>query len=228
MANKLLLAGLLLAVSPPAFAGSISLTSTPYPDSVVVEVTVNDTGGSPQCPYLVLVRNGRPTFLFVERQIGSTITKRLVDTNVNPNTLYCYTMDFGFNPFQPGCGSLCDAFECFYNIETCVNTGPDPAFIAHGLLSYQWPDGTPVDGNETQALLYPCAPPSYYQWGLHSISPDVAQYVDTGIGVDVYGTWQCCWAQGMWLLIAQEAVPHDCPLPAQETTWGRVKAMYRD
>jgi hypothetical protein len=229
MAKQLLMTGLLLTLSSPVLAkGTISLTSTAYPDSVVITATINDTGGSPECGYIVLLRNGGQTFLFVERQIGSTITKRLVDTNVDPSTLYCYTMDLGYNPFVPGCGSFCEAFECFYQIETCVNTGPDPAFIGHGLLSEFFPGGGEVDHNETQALLYPCNGPPYILFGLHTIPGDAAPYLDSGDGVDVYGTWMCCWAQGVWLLVAQVVEPHSCVLAVEKTTWGRIKSLYRN
>lgn len=233
MAKQLLLTGLLLTLSSPVLArGTISLVSTAYPDSVVITATINDTGESPECGYLLFLRNGLPTFFWVQRQIGSTITKRFVDTyDVNPNTLYCYTMDLGYGPLAPGCGSFCElAFDCFYQIETCVNTGPDPAFIGHGLLSELYPDGiTPVDHNETQAFLYPCdGPPYYFYTGLHAIPGEAAPYLDSGNAVDVYGTWVCCWAQGVWLLVAQVVEPHSCVLPVQETTWGRVKSLYRN
>jgi hypothetical protein len=90
-----------------------------------------------------------------------------VDTDVSENTLYCYEMDLAAGPFAP-CpfGSLCDAFDCFYQIMTCVNTGPEPALIGHGLLSRYFPDGSPVDDNEVRALLYACGTVGYDFIGL--------------------------------------------------------------
>jgi hypothetical protein len=229
MAARLLWAGVFLTVSTSAHAlGSITMTGTGYPDSVVVNVTVNDTGGVPLCGWLTLLRNGQETFLYIEREPGATISRQLVDTNVEPNTLYCYTVAMRTAPFALTCpfGDLCDAFECFYRIETCVNTGPDPALIGHGRLSTQWPDGTPVDANEVQALLYTCTPPDII--ALHSSSAPIGQYLDTNIDVKVYGTWWCCWAQGVWLLTVQAVEPQPCVLPVNESTWGKVKSLYRE
>jgi len=44
----------------------------------------------------------------------------------------------------------------------------------------------------------------------------------------VYGTLQCCWAQGAWLLVGQVVAPHSCAVVVEQTTWGRVKALYRE
>jgi hypothetical protein len=198
---------------------------------VVVTAVIDDTGGSPQCGWLAFLRNGQETYFYVPRQIGSTSTHRFVDVDVEPGTLYCYTMDLRFAPAPVPCDpyAFCTVFDCFYDIRTCVNTGPDPAFIGHGLLSTQWPDGTPVDGNEIAALLYPCSGQSLQSLiALYQLSADAAPYLDTGEGVDVFGTWWCCWAQGVWLLVAQQVEPHSCALKVEESTWGRVKALYRD
>ena len=123
---------------------------------------------------------------------------------------------------------LCYLFECFYQIQTCANTGPDPAFIARGFLRSEWSDGTPVDHNETQALLFECEGSEFNPIGLHALTGNTSQYVDSGTPVDVFGTYVCCWAQGVWLLMAQAAAPQSCVLPVDETTWGRVKSIYHD
>ena len=228
MPRRLIMVGMFCVVSSPVCAGTISMSSTPYPDSVIVEVTIDDTGGAPLCGWLTITRGGADTFFYIQREIGTTITRRFVDTNVAHNTLYCYEMALLAAPFTP-CpfGYLCDVFDCFYMIATCVNTGPDPALLGHGLLSTKFPDGSEIDHNEAQALLYSCTAPDDF-FGLHTIPPDAAQYLDTGTGVDVYGTWVCCWAQGVWLLAAQAVTPHSCIVRAEETRWGRVKALYRE
>lgn len=228
MVGRLLIAAMLWVVSSPVLAGTISMSSTPYPDSVVVTVTITDTGGVTGCGWLTITRNGAETFFYIEREIGTTITRRFVDTSVEPNTLYCYEMALRLFPAPVPCteGDLCDIFVC-YGIMTCVNTGPDPAFIGHGLLSTRLPDGTPVDDNEAQALLYPCASTSNFI-GLHTIPPEAEQYLDTGSGVDVYGTWWCCWAQGVWLLAAEVVTPQSCVVAVEETTWGAVKELFRE
>ena len=231
MAKQLILMGLLMTLSPPAFAlGTIYITSTAYPDSVVITATITDTGGSPECGYLTFLRNGVQTNLFIPREIGTTITRTVVDTDVDPSTLYCYTMDFRQIPIPVAlpCGDFWNAFEQFYLIQTCVNTGPDPAFIGHGYLSEFYPGGGEVDHNETQAILLRCEDTSSILAGLHSIPAEAEQYLDSGIPVAVYGTWLCCWAQGVWLLNAQVVVPRSCVLAVKETTWGRVKSLYRD
>jgi hypothetical protein len=225
---KLLLAGLLLTLSPSVHAGTISLTSTPYPDHVVIDITVDDTGEQPTCPYLVLKRSGTDVF-YIERQVGVT-THQFVDTNVEESTLYCYTMDLRLFPAPVPCNpeAFCLAFECFYLIQTCVNTGPDPAFIGHGLLSEFWPDGTEVDHNETNAILYDCSYPDLIYTSLFQIPVEAEPYLDSGESVAVFGTWWCCWAQGIWFLKAELVVPRLCVIATEETTWGRVKSLYRD
>jgi hypothetical protein len=209
------------------YAGTITMSSIPYPDSVIVEVTINDTGGVlPFCGWLTITRNGAGTPFYIERQVGTTVMRRFVDTNVSHNTLYCYEMALAAGPFTP-CpfGNLCDVFDCFYQIMTCVNTGPEPALIGHGLLSRYFPDGSSVDDNEVRALLYPCATTNNFI-ALHAVPSDAAQYMDAGNGVDVFGAWWCCWAQGVWLLAAQVVTPHSCTIAVDHTTWGRVKALY--
>jgi hypothetical protein len=229
MVGKLLIAGVILTLGSPVLAGTISMSSTPYPDSVVVTVTITDTGGAAECGWLAITRNGADVFFYIPREIGSTITRRFADTAVERNTLYCYEMALRAAPAPVPCAGddLCDVFDCSYQIMTCVNTGPDPAFIGHGLLSTRFPDGTPVDGNEAQALLYSCTSTSDFR-GLHTIPAEAAPYVDTGNGVDVYGTWWCCWAQGVWLLAAEAVTPHSCTVAVEETTWGRMKSLFRD
>jgi hypothetical protein len=227
--SKLLLAGLLLTSSPTVHAGTIWLTSTPSPDHVVVNITVDDTGDQPACPYLVLKRGDTDVF-YIERQFGVTTTHQFVDTNVKESTLYCYTMDLRMFPAPVPCtpGAFCLAFECFYQIMTCVNTGPDPAFIGHGLLSEFYPGGGEVDHNEANAILYDCEDPNRILLELHQIPAEAEPYLDSGESVAVYGTWLCCWAQGIWLLNAQLVVPRSCVIAVEESTWGRVKSFYRD
>ncbi len=90
MTARLVIAGMLLVAASSANAGEISLTSTSYPDSVVIQATIHDTGGVPSCGWLQLVRNGRTFGIHVfQRQIGSTTMVRFVDTDVQPSTLYC-------------------------------------------------------------------------------------------------------------------------------------------
>ncbi len=230
MSRRLLTVGILCVISSPVFAGTVSMSSTPYPDSVIVTVTITDTGGAPGCGWLTILRGGQETFYYIERQVGSTITRRFVDTDVQPNTLYCYEMDLRMFPGPIPCstGSFCNVFECFYPPTTCVNTGPDPALLGRGRLSSRYPDGTPIDGNDAQALLYPCTSPETMWFGLHTIPPEAVQYVDTATEVEVRGTWVCCWAQGVWLLAAQVVTPKSCVLPVEKTTWGGVKALYSE
>jgi hypothetical protein len=85
-----------------------------------------------------------------------------------------------------------------------------------------------VDHNEVQALLYGCEGPPGDFIGLHALPGAAGPYLDSDTPVDVFGTWWCCWAQGVWLLIAQEVVPHACIIAVRETTWGSVKSLYRD
>ena len=231
MAKQLLTMGLLMTLSPPAFAlGTISLTSTAYPDSVVITATITDTGGSPECGYLTFLRNGVQTNLFIERQIGTTITRTVVDTDVEPSTLYCYTMDFRQFPIPVFllCGDFWNAFDQFCQIQTCVNTGPNPALLGRGLLSEFYPGGGEVDHNETQAILLDCESPSTILLGLHSIPPEAEPYLDSGQVVRVFGAPFCCWAQCVWLTSATHVEPSSCVIATEPTTWGRVKALYRD
>ncbi len=229
MSARLLLIGILLTVSSTVHAGTITMTSTAYPDSVVINLTITDTGEVPGCGWLTVLRDGQETFLYVQRRFGTTIVRRMVDTNVQHNSLYCYQMDLRLGPFPVACptGNFCTAFECFVPTHTCVNTGPDPAFLGQGLLSSKFPDGTPVDRIEAQALLYPCGSPDNF-FGLWQISSDVWQYIDSGTDVNVYGAYACCLPQGVWALEAQLATPAPCVLKVESATWGKVKSLYRD
>ncbi len=135
-------------------------------------------------------------------------------------------MSFTPYPFPWTCfdGTLCDAFDCFYDIETCVNTGPDSAFLGRGFLSTE---GVDRYAGMVRAFLQPCvsgpAPVSLFQ-----IPGEAVQYLDTDTAVDVYGTVWCCWAQGIWLLSAQVVEPHSCIVAVEEKTWAAAKALYRD
>jgi len=225
----------LAALAPRAFAqpGYITMSSTGYPDSVAIDVTVQDPGGYPgflPCNWLGVTR-GSAIIGVIERHPGSTTTQHVVDTNVEPNTIYCYRMVLLATPdagaplycnFDPN--SLCTVFDCFYDIQTCANTGPGPAFLGHGFLTTE-----NVDHNEVNAFINACdLPPG--QWGiaLHTISGTAAPYVDSGTAVNVYGEPLCCWAQGVWLLEATAATPQSCVVAVEPITWGAVKAMYRN
>jgi hypothetical protein len=219
---------LLVLTSSSALAlGTISMSSTPTPDSVIVEVTVNDDGSAASCLWLAIVRNGVDVFYF-ERDLGNSMMVSYTDTDVEPSTEYCYTM--ALRQF-PGVACFtndpCDAFDCFCQIQTCANPGPDPIFIGHGYLSEFYPGGASIDHNETQALLYPCDSPGTFI-DLHTIPADALQYLDSGTAVTVSGNHWCCWAQCVWLLAAETVAPQPCIVPTEKTTWGRVKTMYRE
>jgi hypothetical protein len=229
MVARLLTTGLLLVIASPAFAeGFISMSNTPYPDSVVIIVTVEDPADHPECGWLAVTRG--TDVGYIQRHPGTTFTARVVDTNVEPNTLYCYTMALRAAPTPVPCVTmdLCGLFYCFYMIQTCANTGPDPAFIGRGFLKTTFPGGGEVDYNEVNAVLWICdrSPDSWIS--LHSIPADAGPYVDSGTPVDVFGSYLCCWAQGMWLLVAEVVIPHTCIIAVEPTTWGSVKAVYRD
>jgi hypothetical protein len=229
MTVKWLVSGVLFVACVPVHAGTITLASTPYPDSVIIQATIQDTGGEPGCAWIAITRNGVDVF-YIERQPGATISRRLVDTGVQPSTLYCYGAALRLVPGVEGpcTDTLCDLFDCFYQIQTCANTGPDPAFIGHGFLSTQLPDGSPVDFNEVQALLYRCGETPQDFIGLHTVSTEVQAYVDTGTAVDVYGSPWCCWSQGVWLLVAEAAEPHTCIIAVDGVHWSEVKRLYRE
>ena len=86
--------------------------------------------------------------------------------------------------------------------------------------------GRPVDGNEVTALLYACGTQNFI--ALHTVSGTASQYVDSNTEVTVFGTWVCCWAQGVWLLEAQAATPEGCTIATEPKTWGAVKSLYRN
>jgi len=232
---KLKLSGCLLAVvlfvCPSSLsAGSIFMSSTGYPDSVAIDVNISDDGLMPSCPYLGIVRTSDLSIVAViARQPGTTITRHVVDANVEPNTIYCYRMALLQLPWPVpawcggNIGTLCGPFDCFYDFQACSNTGPDPAFIGHGFLTSEG-----AIPNETAAFIVPCdsgAPPI----PLYSLSGTASPYLDSGITVDVFGTMERGGIpQGVWYYVAQAATPHSCVLAVEPTSWGAVKALYRE
>ena len=72
------------------------MSSTGYPDSVVIDVTVQDPGGypggDPTCQWLAVTRGSDNVIAFFPRQMGTTSMHHVVDTNVQSSTLYCYRM----------------------------------------------------------------------------------------------------------------------------------------
>jgi hypothetical protein len=230
MKSGLWIAGIALMLFPTSLRamGTISMSSTGYPDSVVVEVTVVDDGSPDLCQWLAITRDGADLFYF-ERDFGNTQTVTFTDTDVQPNSSYCYEMALRVIPAQLACpnGGLCQYFECFCYVGTCSDTGPEPTFIGLGYLSTQFPDGSPIDNNEVRALLYDCNSSTEFI-ALNRIPLDAMQYLDTDTSVWVSGGYYCCWAQCVWLLGAEEVVPEDCVVRTRDTTWGRVKALYRE
>jgi len=235
--QKLLTAGVLLVLSSSsAFAlGTIHMSSTSYPDSIVVTATIYDDGSAGLCPWLAITRggpdvlNGGTDVFFIQRDLGNTINVTFTDTDVQPSTQYCYSMALRGLPGIP-CFTgeqLCDAFDCFCQIETCANPGPDPAYIGQGFLRSTFPDGSPVDNNEVRALLYDCSMSDNFI-GLQSIPPDAQQYLDSETAVSVSGDYWCCWAQCVWMLSADLVTPQPCEIATEKTTWGRVKSIYRE
>jgi hypothetical protein len=205
------------------------MSSTGYPDSVVVEVNVIfDDGSAPVCAWLAVTRDGTDRFYF-QRDPGNSQTVTFTDTGVEPNSSYCYGMALRLFPGPVPCpyGDLCQYFDCLCYIGTCANTGPEPTFIGVGYLSTEYPDGYPIDDNEVRALLYPCDSTTEFI-ALHSIPAEAGQYLDTETSVRVSGGYWCCWAQCIWLLSADEVVPESCAVRTRESTWGRVKALYRE
>lgn len=228
MKTLLTVAALLALSSSSTFAlGAISMSSTAYPDSIVVEVTVNDDGSLPNCGWLAITRGGVDVYYF-ERDLFDSQSVTFTDTDVEPSTGYCYAMALRWFPAPVPCpdGTLCDAFDCFCQIETCAVTGPGPMLIGRGFLSSEFPDGSPVDNNEVRALLYECGSTTEFV-ALHILPPGAEQYVDSQTAVRVSGDFWCCWAQCVWLLEAQQVVPQSCAVRTESTTWGQVKSIYR-
>ncbi|HEX6791841.1 MAG TPA: hypothetical protein VF247_11070 [Candidatus Krumholzibacteria bacterium] len=229
---QVLLCLVVLAGNARAQSGYIQMTSSGNADSVFINLTINDPGGQPgplPCTRIGVTRGwGGPIVGFIDRVPGTTIQRQVVDHGLEPNTIYCYRVVLWSTFFNTYCNfdvnSICSVFDCFYDTQTCINTGPGPAFMGHGFLSTQ-----NADGNEARAILYPCSgdinsPITSFV----TLAQDAAQYVDSGIAVDVYGEPWCCWAQGMWLYSATTATPHSCVVKTEQKTWGAVKALYRE
>jgi len=170
---------------------------------------------------------GGPVVGTIQRQLG-TYSGQVVDTGVQPNMNYCYRVVLLYDIIGGYCNndqnSICSLFDCFCDVSTCINTGPGPGFMGHGFLST-----VNADHNEAAAILYPCSGDFNSPiTGLHTVSGTAAQYVDSGIAVDVYGLPWCCWAQCMWLSIATSATPHSCVVATEQKTWGTVKSLYKN
>ncbi len=235
MSRKLLtlfLPLLLVLISTSALAQSpfIFMESTGYPDSVAIKVTVNDPGGLPSCAALAVIRSSSygspgPIVGVFARQPGATIVRHIVDTDVDPNTEYCYGMALILFPVPVPLwcgGDVCQVWNCFCDISTCSNTGPDPFFIGHGLLS------TVGGGGDTPYYLYDCSGGAVPIQGFCGISGTAASFLNSGIAVDVYGQPERCYAQCIWGRYATAATAQPCIVAVQPTSWGAVKALYRD
>lgn len=236
MNRKLLSAITAMALAGPASVvsaqtGTIMMTSTGYPDSVVIDITITDPGGGPPgCSWLAVINaEASEVLTIVERAPNMTTTLHFVDTEVVPNTVYCYRMALLAAPVPAPIwcggdpGSLCEAFDCFYDIQTCSNTGPDPAVIGHGFLTSE--GAVP---NEVAAFIASCDP-MVSPIALYSVAGTAQQYLDGGTAVDVFGTMERGnLPQGVWYWVAQAATPHSCTIAVERRSWGAVKALYKD
>ena len=109
MVSRLLTAfALVVVAASPASAGWISMTSTAYPDSVVFDITIIDTGGFEACGMFAIVRSGQDVG-YIQRHTGTTSVYHFVDASVARNTLYCYELALRFIPQPIPCfqGDLC-------------------------------------------------------------------------------------------------------------------------
>src|SRR5262249_39748959 len=111
----------------PALAqGPIFMSSTGYPDSIAINLTISDVGLKPECAWLGVYRESTSEVIAtIPRHVGS-YAAHVVDRYVQPNRLYCYRVGlyaqpspfpFPFAwPFCPGGAwpDMCSAFDCFY------------------------------------------------------------------------------------------------------------------
>lgn len=233
MNAKLLIVSLalcLVVLASSAWAmGTITMSSSgDATNGVTIDVTVTDPGGGPPgCNWLGVARGyGGPIVGVITRQPGTTTNHQVVDTAVQPNTIYCYRMvmlQFPV-PVPLYCGnsetSLCQVFDCFCDISTCINTGPGPALIGHGYLNF-------VNAGDVTHVLNSCTDGSQIA-EFCGASGTAAQYVDTGIAVDVFGEPAHCYAQCFFGVTATAASPKSCVVATAQQSWGAVKSLYRN
>ena len=238
MIRKLLSAFLVISVGfatgARAQAGWVFMSSSgDATTGVTIDLAITDPPGG-TCQYLGVVRGSfndvygsHNVIAVIARQPGTTFNAQVLDTNVEPNTVYCYRMVTLYFPvplFLPGiCEDFCSLFNCFCDVQTCTNTGPNPALLGHGYLS------TENAGGDTPAYLYPCEGGGGYPvLGFAAVSGTAYQYLDTGTPVLVYGEPCRCYAQCIWGWTATAADPQSCVIAAEQKTWGAVKAIYRN
>ncbi|HEX6791840.1 MAG TPA: hypothetical protein VF247_11065 [Candidatus Krumholzibacteria bacterium] len=236
MSHRLLIALLslcLVGVAGKAAAlGSVYMTSSGNAVAgVTIDLTINDPSGG-TCQWLGVVRGSfddvygsQNVIAVIARHPGTTFNAQILDTNVEPNTVYCYRMvllPLGIPVVLPGCDDFCQLYDCFCDVQTCINTGSNPVLLGHGYLSTQ------NAGGDTAAYLYPCDGGQYPILGFATVSGTALQYADTGTPVFVYGQPYCCYAQCIWGWTATAAAPTTCVIATKQMTWGAVKSLYRE
>jgi len=210
---------------------SLTIDATVEGNVVTVTVTIQDTGGAPDCGSFHLVRT---TLVYSEpatetrcipRTIGTTTTHQFIDT-LPPNRAFHYTV-VGMMCFAP-CVCISQSDQDVFNstfspwglgIHAYVDTGPaESTPIAHGRL---WSTGFAYPTHSIEGC------PGTEDLGAFA-SPDALPYVDTGIELLVYGSAFFDVQNGPMVSVTS-VVPWTCeePVGVDPRSWGSVKALYR-
>lgn len=101
----------------------------------------------------------------------------------------------------------------------------EPRLLGHGTL-YAGPGGC---GESYVQVIENCSPECFPALRF-SGEPEIAQYINSGTTVYVYGVianvmWTC--QQNEIIAHLYTATPGSCVTPVEETTWGAIKSRYR-
>jgi hypothetical protein len=208
------------SAAPAVGNGTVDiLTPAVFDVAIVVDVVVVDDGAGAGCTSFTLQRRrllecdddaNYVTVASFSRQTG-TVTHQVIDHGLQPNTAYKYRI-------LP-CTGFSWAYDCGWGLNItalAATTGPGLTAIGHGELVCC---GTPL------GLVY-CDGWDCGGANVNNIPPEAAQYVESGIPVILYGTFErtCQWE---WFYQVTQVVPAPCTVAVEAATWSATKMMFR-
>jgi hypothetical protein len=211
----LLVAALCCFAAPAAGNGTIDIQTQSFDNFIAIDVIVQDDGLGTGCTSFTLQRRSvldcdgtEVTLATIPRQSG---THQVFDGPLPPNTAYKYRI--------VPCAGFHWAYDCGYGLGItayAMTTGPGLTPIGHGTLESP---GTPY------SFVY-CGGYDCSGANVVSVSPQALPYVNSGIPVIVYGTFErnCQWE---WFYLITQAVPASCTVGVEGGSWSTVKVLFR-
>jgi len=197
----------------------------------------NDPGGFPEFVGYDLYRQALPECSTpirlndqpIPRQPGFTHSRAFTDASLLANTMYRYHVLFVDQNRQPWIGPIGPGFcdPCYFDAwASCPHLS---APLAHGTLRGTmlplWLELVPCPGS---CYGIPgIFPNTFLPWLINQPwPPELNQYVDTGIGVRIFGDYQCELTEGCAINMTAFDVAPCGVIPVEASTWGAIKATY--